>query len=182
MALFCLVCLTSNFCFIFQNLSIAACVSDKTFLFYGRFGQTLLPLQRLESGQSLSSTRGPGHWLSSSSLETGTPEYKSKQARKRRWVESIWLALMTPAVEWLSCREEDGTQGEQGVHSDHSLSMTKQRKGKAGWCHHSTRSLCTLLSLPCFLTFTVSRVTLQSSVMAKAGGQNQNTTICQSES
>lgn len=88
--------------------------------------QTLLPLQMLASGQSLSSISGPGHWLSSSSLETGKPESRSRQARKRLWIEIILLPLITPAWEVLCCREEEGTQGEHGVHADHSLRMTER--------------------------------------------------------
>lgn len=90
-------------------------------------GHTPLPLQMLESGQDLSSTNGPGHWLSSSSLETGRPESRSKQARKRLWIETMLLPVITPACEVLCCREAEGTQGEHGVHSDHSLRMTKRR-------------------------------------------------------
>lgn len=102
-------------------------IKDSLNLFFCLPGQTQLPLQTLASGQSLSSTSGPGHWLSSSSLETGRPESRSKQARKRLWIETILLPPITPAWESLCCREEEGTQGEQGVHSDHSLRMTKRR-------------------------------------------------------
>lgn len=91
-------------------------------------GPTPLPLQMLASGQSLSSTSGPRHWLSSSSsLETGWPDSRSKQALKRLWIETILLPPTTPAWEALCCREADGKQGEHGVHSDHSLRMTERR-------------------------------------------------------
>lgn len=95
-------------------------------------GQTPLPLQMLASGQSLSSTSGPGHWLSSSSLETGWPESRSKQARKRLWIETILLPLTTPAWEVLFCREAESRQGEHCVHSDHSLRITERKEEKAG--------------------------------------------------
>lgn len=80
----------------------------------------------LISGQTLSSTSGPGHWLSSS-LKTGRPESRSKQARKRFWTETIFVPLTTPSVR--SCSE--GLQGEQGVHSDHSLRTAEWKKAKS---------------------------------------------------
>lgn len=130
---------------------------------------TPLPLHMLESGQSLSSTSGLRHWLSSS-LEIGRPESRSKQARKRLWIETILLPLISPPWEVLCCR---GTHGEQGVHSDHSLRMTERRKSRVNrMMGLFNQELFKLLSLLCFLTFTLSHVTMQSSIMAKAGGQN----------
>lgn len=75
------------------------------------------------SGQIRSSTSGPEHWFSSSP-ETGRPESKSKQARKRLWIETTLLSLTKPAMEVLKCRETKGKHGEQGVHADHSLRIT----------------------------------------------------------
>lgn len=87
-----------------------------------------LPLQMLTSGHSLSSASGPGHWFSSS-LGTGRPESRSKQARNRLWIDTMLvLLLMAADSEELCSREEDGTQGEQGVHCDHSLRMTERKK------------------------------------------------------
>lgn len=71
----------------------------------------------LASGHGLSSTSSPGHWLSSS-LETGRPESRSKQARKRLWIDTI--------CELLCC----STQGEHRVQPDHSLRTTERRKGR----------------------------------------------------
>lgn len=144
-------------------------------------GQTPLPLQMLASGQSLSSTSGPGHRLSSSP-ETGRPESRSKQARKRLWIETSLVPKITPAWGVLCCREEEGTQGEQGVHSDHSLRMTERSKGRSrvtgrrSYLRGSSFIHSSLLHIFCFLTFTLSCVTLQSPIMAKAGGQNSQET------
>lgn len=90
-------------------------------------GQTPLPLQTSASGQGRSSASGPGHWLCSSSLGTGRPESRSKQARKRLWTESILMPPGVPAWEGLWWGEAEGAQGEQGVHSDHSLRRTEKR-------------------------------------------------------
>lgn len=138
----------------------------------GLHGQTPLPLQMSASGQSLSSTSGPGHWLSSSP-ETGRPESRSKQARKRFWIETILVPPMTSAWEVLCCREEEGTQGEQEVHSDHSLRMTKWSKQRSRIKKLLEKKLF-IHSLLFFLkfTFTLSCVTLQSPIMAKTGEQN----------
>lgn len=88
----------------------------------------------LASGQSLSSSSGSGHWLSSSSsptCETGKPESRSKQALKRLWIDTICVTLMSPACNVLGCSEEEGRQGEQGVQFDHSLATTyKKGRGK----------------------------------------------------
>ena len=89
------------------------------------------PLHVLPSGQSLSSTTGSGHWLSSS-VVIERPESRSKQARKRLWIETIVVLLMTSSSEKLSCTEEKGMQEEQGVHSDHSLRMAERRKNETG--------------------------------------------------
>lgn len=94
-------------------------------------GKRPLPLQMFASGQSLCSISGPGHWLFSS-LETGRPESKSKQARKRLCIETILFPVMTSAREGKRlCKEGDGTQGEQEVHSDHSLRITARGKETA---------------------------------------------------
>lgn len=110
-------------------------------------GQTPLPLQMSATGQSLSSTSGPGHWLSSSP-ETARPESRSKQARKRFWIETILMPLINSAWEGLCCREEEGTHGEQKVHSDHSLRMTERSKERArttGWRRYSRQSFSFIL-------------------------------------
>lgn len=86
-------------------------------------GQTPLPLQTSASGQSLSSTSGPVHWPCSSPSASGRPESRSKQARKRLWTESNLMPPWFPA--W---REVESVQGEQGVHSDHSLRRTKEKR------------------------------------------------------
>lgn len=79
------------------------------------------------SGQSLSSTSSPEHWLSSS-LGTGKPESRSRQARKRFWMETMVAPPTTPPTKALSWSEDDNMQGEQRVHSDHSLRITAGRK------------------------------------------------------
>lgn len=89
-------------------------------------GQTRLPLQMLASGHSLSSTSSPGHWISSS-LVTGRPESRSKQAWKRFWIETNCEPL-TAADKVLLCREDGRTQGEQGVQPDHSLRTTERQR------------------------------------------------------
>lgn len=91
-------------------------------------GLTPLPLQILASGQSLSSTSVPGHWLCSSPPETGRPESRSKQARKRLWIETILLPFTSPSREVSGCREAKGKQREHAVHSDHSLRMTERKQ------------------------------------------------------
>lgn len=75
------------------------------------------------SGQRRSSTSDPEHWLSSSP-ETGRPESRSKQARKRLWIETTLLSLTERAREVLNCMEAKGKHGEHGVHADHSLRIT----------------------------------------------------------
>lgn len=90
----------------------------------------------LASGQSLSSVSGPEHWSFSSS-ETGRPESRSKQARKRLWIESISLPCFTTAWGVLRCSEEDGTHREHGVQSDHSLRMTARNKERWEGAIHS---------------------------------------------
>lgn len=75
------------------------------------------------SGQSRSSTSSPEHWLSSS-LGTGRPESRSRQARKRFWMETTAAPPTSPSAKVLSWSEEDDMHGEQRVHSDHSLRIT----------------------------------------------------------
>lgn len=75
------------------------------------------------SGQRRSSTSDPEHWLSFCP-ETGRPESRSKQARKRLWIETTLLPLTEPAREVLNCMEAKGKHGEHGVHADHSLRIT----------------------------------------------------------
>lgn len=89
----------------------------------------------LASGHGLSSTSSPGHWLSSS-LETGRPESRSKQARKRLWIDTI--------CELLCC----STQGEHRVQPDHSLRTTERRRERKIQVHRVYREprFITLLS------------------------------------
>lgn len=135
----------------------------------------------LASGQNFSSTSGPGHWLSSCP-ETGRPESRSKQARKRLWTETILVPLIIPAWEVLCCREEEGTQGEHDVHSDHSLRMTKKDKERGRITRPIQAEAIHSFLIVCFLTFTLSCVTLQSPIMAKTGGQNSQETHTVTES
>lgn len=75
------------------------------------------------SGQRRSSTSDPKHWLSSSP-ETGRPESRYKQARKRLWSDTTLLSLTEPPREVLNCMEAKDKHGEHDVHADHSLRIT----------------------------------------------------------
>lgn len=84
------------------------------------------------SGQKRWSTSGPEHRLSSSP-ETGRPESRSKQARKRLWIETTLLPLTAPVREVLDCREAQGRQGEHGVQADQALRTTEFKKNKQNY-------------------------------------------------
>lgn len=78
-------------------------------------------------------------------------------------------------------------QGEQGVHSDHSLSRTEKRMRRMKREQNKTRYLkqkvLKQLLKPRLVTFTLSGVTLKSPIVAKAAAQadkDTTLTICDS--
>lgn len=73
-------------------------------------------------------------------------------------------------------------QGEQGVHSDHSLSRTEKRmrgmKQEQNMMGYLKQKVLTQLPKRRCVTFTLSRVTLQRPIVAKAASQaDKETTL-----
>lgn len=73
-------------------------------------------------------------------------------------------------------------QGEQGVHSDHSLSRTEKRmrgmKQEQNMMGYLKQKVLTQLSKRCCVTFTLPRVTLKRPIVAKAAAQaDKETTL-----